>query len=673
MATSGSKRTLDARPDTPDFRDRMYIPTLVEVPPSSSLAEYRTRYPDSVAPILDQGTEGACVGFATAAAVHFLLRTRSTQPNATPVSPRMLYEMARRYDDWRGEDYEGSSIRAAMKGWHKHGVCARELWPHKIKKSENRLTHIRSEDARARPLGAYFRVNHKDIVAMHAALAEVGILVASANVHDGWSRVTRSGAIPSARAFLGGHAFAIVAYDQDGFWIQNSWGASWGKGGFGHLSYDDWLENGRDAWVARLGVPTNIGTGRGIAAANVGSRSRATVESIADLAPHIVMIGNDGAPYDRGPYATTPQTIRALFDKDLPRITKDWRKPRILLYAHGGLVADKEAAQRVAEYRAALLGKEVYPIAFIWRSDLWTTIGNILSDALARRRDEGLWDKAKDFMLDRLDDALEPVARFIGGKALWDEMKENALFATTRAHGGARVLCDRLTHYLENHPEVEVHVAGHSAGSIFMAPIVQYLCTRGTIRSGPMQRRKGKGLTLGTCTLWAPAITLELFKESYLPAIGKDQVRDFSVFTLTRQAEQDDHCKRIYNKSLLYLVSNALEEHARVPLFRDGEPLLGLEESIRDDKEIARLLTGPSAKGAWVLSPNTAALGSPRASRAISHGDFDNDQHTVEATLARILGKPNPIKGRKLELGALAKVVERRSDLERQMSPRLRS
>jgi hypothetical protein len=35
-------------------------------------------------------------------------------------------------------------------------------------------------------------------------------------------------------------------------------------------------------------------------------------------------------------------------------------------------------------------------------------------------------DTTKDFVLDRLDDALEPLARSLGGKALWDEMKENA-------------------------------------------------------------------------------------------------------------------------------------------------------------------------------------------------------------------------------------------------------
>ena len=33
----------------------------------------------------------------------------------------MLYEMAKKYDEWEGEDYVGSSARGAIKG------CVREL------------------------------------------------------------------------------------------------------------------------------------------------------------------------------------------------------------------------------------------------------------------------------------------------------------------------------------------------------------------------------------------------------------------------------------------------------------------------------------------------------------------------------------------------------------------
>src|SRR5882672_1784083 len=118
-------RHLDARPDTLDFRDRMFEPTLIEVPTSRPLEQYRK----AKVPILDQGTEGACTGFGLATVIHYLLRTRRVVPDRDDVSPWMIYDMARRYDEWPGENYDGASARGAMKGWHKHGVCSKANWP----------------------------------------------------------------------------------------------------------------------------------------------------------------------------------------------------------------------------------------------------------------------------------------------------------------------------------------------------------------------------------------------------------------------------------------------------------------------------------------------------------------------------------------------------------------
>ena len=41
--------------------------------------------------------------------------------------------MARRYDEWPGESYEGSSARGAMKGFVRHGVCLAKTWSDKLK------------------------------------------------------------------------------------------------------------------------------------------------------------------------------------------------------------------------------------------------------------------------------------------------------------------------------------------------------------------------------------------------------------------------------------------------------------------------------------------------------------------------------------------------------------
>jgi hypothetical protein len=136
---------LDVRPDRIDVRDRPYLPKLVSLP-----IEYP--FPQTIASwfpayakrglILDQGNEGACTGFGLAAVVNYLLfraqrieKVRRAHPfKSRSVSPAMLYQLARMYDEWEGEDYDGSSCRGAVKGWHKHGVCSVQAWPYQPKK-----------------------------------------------------------------------------------------------------------------------------------------------------------------------------------------------------------------------------------------------------------------------------------------------------------------------------------------------------------------------------------------------------------------------------------------------------------------------------------------------------------------------------------------------------------
>ena len=101
---------LDALPDASDFRDLMYSATLVEVPPRIALEDYRSQG----VPVLDQGREGACTGFGLATVANFLMRTRQVDPDNDDVSPLMLYVMAKRYDEWPGEAYAGSTARGAM-------------------------------------------------------------------------------------------------------------------------------------------------------------------------------------------------------------------------------------------------------------------------------------------------------------------------------------------------------------------------------------------------------------------------------------------------------------------------------------------------------------------------------------------------------------------------------
>ena len=171
---------LNIVPDKVDLRDRPYLPVLHAPPPP-------WMEPKLKLPVLDQQDTNACTGFALVSIVHFLLR-RHRDPQMPPMSPFMLYSMARRYDEFPGATEDtGSSLRGAMKGWYKHGVCRLDLWgrmgmPRPAQTPEQDWWL----DAAQRPLGAYYRVDTRSVTDMHVALHDVGIIYASALCHRGW-------------------------------------------------------------------------------------------------------------------------------------------------------------------------------------------------------------------------------------------------------------------------------------------------------------------------------------------------------------------------------------------------------------------------------------------------------------------------------------------------------
>jgi len=115
-----AKRTvkLDARPDRPDLRDRIYQPPLRSLPPQYPSPEFIRKHLAAYTKaglILDQGQEGACTGFGLGGMINYLLYRQAVGAGASlpsRVSTRMLYHLARKYDEWSGEDYEGSSCPA---------------------------------------------------------------------------------------------------------------------------------------------------------------------------------------------------------------------------------------------------------------------------------------------------------------------------------------------------------------------------------------------------------------------------------------------------------------------------------------------------------------------------------------------------------------------------------
>lgn len=79
-------------------------------------------------PILDQGSEGACTGYSAATFVNAGKVRPSTKNLLTGEAARELYHMARTYDEWPGESYEGSSVNGAALALRERGFISTFHW-----------------------------------------------------------------------------------------------------------------------------------------------------------------------------------------------------------------------------------------------------------------------------------------------------------------------------------------------------------------------------------------------------------------------------------------------------------------------------------------------------------------------------------------------------------------
>jgi hypothetical protein len=98
-------------------------------------------------------------------------------------------------------------------------------------------------------------------------------------------------------------------------------------------------------------------------------------------------------------------------------------------------------------------------------------------------------------------------------------------------------------------------------------------------------------------------------------------------------------------------VSNAFEDAVRIPFTKmKGTPLLGLARSIEDDMQLKKLFTSRQAE--LVLAPNVSSVGERNHSTCTSHGGFDDDKATLNATMSRILGATRANLGFQFERSA---------------------
>jgi hypothetical protein len=96
---------LGRRPPS-DLRHEALYPLRAALPETVETVERVLKLDYDYRPKYDQGAEGACVGFACSWAMSFL--------NRRFYDARWLYKTAQIIDEWAGEDYSGTSVRAGM-------------------------------------------------------------------------------------------------------------------------------------------------------------------------------------------------------------------------------------------------------------------------------------------------------------------------------------------------------------------------------------------------------------------------------------------------------------------------------------------------------------------------------------------------------------------------------
>ena len=175
--------------------------------------------------VLDQGSEGACVGFGWSGE----LACEPVKITVSNASAFELYEEAKTLDRWPGEDYSGSSVLAGAKALMRRGQLVEYRWAFGI------------EDVRDAILG------HGPVV--------LGIPWYEGMYDAPNGRVAVSG------IKVGGHCILATGYDMGWFRLRNSWGPSWGIGGDADIREHDLaylLNDDGEACVPTDAVPGSV-------------------------------------------------------------------------------------------------------------------------------------------------------------------------------------------------------------------------------------------------------------------------------------------------------------------------------------------------------------------------------------------------------------------------------
>lgn len=212
-----------------DYLLRAVSPESVSKTPPAEVSHTRVIF-------LDQGQEGGCVGYSNAQVMSLPPHVRK---DITSSFAEFSYFEAKQYDEFKGDNYQGSSVLGNQKSMLANKYNSAYNWC----------------------------VDVADII---AALAFHGPVQIGINWYESMFTVDpKTGiiTIDSGSALAGGHALCVNGYKGNGelFRLDNTWGKSWGQSGSAWLSATDlarlMTEDGEAAIPTKLAtLPSPLGS-----------------------------------------------------------------------------------------------------------------------------------------------------------------------------------------------------------------------------------------------------------------------------------------------------------------------------------------------------------------------------------------------------------------------------
>jgi C1A family cysteine protease len=242
------------RPDLPDHRDHIYLANQrgsAQLPP---IVDLRSSCP----PVLDQGELGSCTAHALAQA-HLYCQMREAGGYDSLPSRLWIYYQERAKEGTIESD-SGAQIRDGIKVLAAMGAPPEDLWPYEPARFSQEPPQTAQEAASAHQVTSYSRVDQTLFHLRHCL--SVGFpFVFGFTVYPSFETdaVAQTGIVPmpgKGESPLGGHAVMAAGYNDSKrhFLVMNSWGSSWGQGGFFELPYDYLLnpQLADDFWTIRI-------------------------------------------------------------------------------------------------------------------------------------------------------------------------------------------------------------------------------------------------------------------------------------------------------------------------------------------------------------------------------------------------------------------------------------